>query len=58
MDGANFRILQSESMIESFSQISPTVKVQEMATVQDIQQYGYEYEQIVIRAPRVEAFFV
>lgn len=31
-------------MIESFSQISPTVKVQEMATVQDIQQYGYEYD--------------
>ena len=33
VDGANFRILQSENLIESFSHISPSVKVQDMATV-------------------------
>jgi len=33
VEGSNFNILHDENLIESFSQISPSQKVQGMATV-------------------------
>ena len=37
VQGANFRMLQSDNLVESFSTISPNVKIQDIATVQDTQ---------------------
>ena len=44
VEGAHFTMLRSDSLIESFSQISPETKVQGMAQVESLDKYGYEKE--------------
>ena len=45
VEGQNFSYLRSDSIIESFSQLSPSNKVQELdAPEDDLSKYGYEAE--------------
>ena len=40
VEDCNFSVLRSDSMLRTFSQISPSLKVQEMAFVEDLSKYG------------------
>ena len=40
VEDSNFSVLRSDRMLRTFSQISPFLKVQEMAYVDDLSKYG------------------
>ena len=58
VDASNFNYLLSDNIVSNFGQISPSIKVQEIAPETNIKDYGYEaelgFDEPIIRSGSLE----